>query len=199
VLSEGLLGVIAALAADAPEVTSAVTALAYHQQRVGAGVVIGSNVFNLAALPGLGAVAVGRIALHRKVVILGGVVSTWIAVACVLVVLGLLTPVARIAVVAVVLCRTSSSSGWTESRCPGCRGGWPPGTRALLCSRWQLPTVTGACAGTRARSSSRLPRLPRSLLAAAYAVLPGPGAVIAPAAAAAAARLLGLALSRPAQ
>jgi cation:H+ antiporter len=101
-LSEGLLGVIAALAADAPEVTAAITALAHHQQHVGAGVVIGSNVFNLAALLGLGAVVAGRIALHRKVVVLSGVVAAWIAVACVLVVLGLLTPVAGIVVVAIV-------------------------------------------------------------------------------------------------
>ena len=53
-LSEALLGVVAALAADAPEITSAVTALAQHQQKVGAGVIIGSNVFNLAALPAWG-------------------------------------------------------------------------------------------------------------------------------------------------
>src|SRR5713226_2891975 len=86
--SEALLGIVAALAADAPEITSAVTALAHHQQRVGAGVVLGSNVFNLAALLGLGAVVAGRIALHRHVVVLGGVVSAWIAGACVLVVLG---------------------------------------------------------------------------------------------------------------
>jgi len=51
-LSEALLGVIAALAADAPEITSAVTALASHQSKIGAGVIIGSNVFNLAALLG---------------------------------------------------------------------------------------------------------------------------------------------------
>ena len=101
-LSEGLLGVIAALAADAPEITSAVTALAHHQQRVGAGVVLGSNVFNLAALLGLGAVVAGRIALHRHVVVLGGVVSVWIAGACVLVVLGLLSPVAGIVVAGLV-------------------------------------------------------------------------------------------------
>ena len=44
-LSEALLGIVAALAADAPEVTAAVTAIAGHQQRLGAGVVIGSNVF----------------------------------------------------------------------------------------------------------------------------------------------------------
>lgn len=101
-LSEGLLGVIAALAADAPEITSAVTALAHHQQRVGAGVVIGSNVFNLAALLGLGAVVAGWIALHRHVVVLGGVVSAWIAGACVFMVLGLLSPVAGIFVTGLV-------------------------------------------------------------------------------------------------
>jgi len=102
-LSEGLLGVIAALAADSPEITSAVTALAHHQQRVGVGVVLGSNVFNLAALLGLGAAVAGRIALHRKVVLLGGAVGAWIAATCVLVVLGLLSPVAGIIVAGLVL------------------------------------------------------------------------------------------------
>jgi len=78
--SEALLGVVAALAADAPEVTAAVTAVAHHQQRVGAGVILGSNVFNLAALLGLGAVVAGRIGLHRKVVLLGGAIAVWVAV-----------------------------------------------------------------------------------------------------------------------
>ena len=59
--SEALLGLIAALAANTPEITSSVTALAHHQRDVGAGVVIGSNVFNLAALLGLGAIVAGRI------------------------------------------------------------------------------------------------------------------------------------------
>jgi cation:H+ antiporter len=89
-LSEGLLGVLAALAGDAPEITSAVTALTLHQSKVGAGVVIGSNVFNLAALLGLGAMVAGRIALHRKVVLLGGVAGAWIAAVCLVVVLGLM-------------------------------------------------------------------------------------------------------------
>src|SRR2546421_12683068 len=61
-LTEGLLGVLAALAADAPEITAAVTALAGHRSRIGAGVVIGSNVFNLAALLGLTAVVGGGVA-----------------------------------------------------------------------------------------------------------------------------------------
>src|SRR5260221_13232098 len=71
-LSEALLGMVAALAADAPEVTAAVTAVAHHEQRVGVGVILGSNVFNLAALLGLGALVAGRIGLHRKGGILRG-------------------------------------------------------------------------------------------------------------------------------
>ncbi len=92
-LSEGLLGMLAALAADAPEITAAVTALVRNDQRVGAGVVIGSNVFNLAALLGLSAVVAGQIAMHRRVVELGGGVAMWIAAVCLLVVVGVLSPV----------------------------------------------------------------------------------------------------------
>ncbi len=93
-LSEALLGIVAALAADAPEVTAAVSAMAGHEQRLGAGVVLGSNVFNLAALLGLGAVVAGRIGLHRKVVLLGGTVAMCVATVCLAVVLGVLSPAA---------------------------------------------------------------------------------------------------------
>jgi cation:H+ antiporter len=89
-LTEGLLGLVAALAADVPEITSSITALAHHQHAVGAGVVIGSNVFNLAALIGLGAVVAGLINLHRRVVVLGGVFALPIAAVCLLAVLGVL-------------------------------------------------------------------------------------------------------------
>lgn len=81
-LSEALLGVIAALAADAPEITSSVSAISQHQREIGSGVVIGSNLFNLAALLGLGAVVSGFIALHRRVVIFGGCVAIWVALCC---------------------------------------------------------------------------------------------------------------------
>ena len=87
-LSEALLGLVAALAADAPEITASVTALLHHQRTIGAGVVIGSNVFNLAALLGLGAVVAGGIALHRKVLVLGGTVAIFMAMVCVLTVSG---------------------------------------------------------------------------------------------------------------
>jgi cation:H+ antiporter len=81
-LSEALLGVVAALAADAPEITSSISAISQHQREIGSGVVIGSNLFNLAVLLGLGAVVSGFIVLHRKVVILGGCVAMLIALCC---------------------------------------------------------------------------------------------------------------------
>jgi cation:H+ antiporter len=102
-LSEALLGMVAALAADAPEITSAVTALAQHQQKVGAGVIIGSNVFNLAALLGLGGVVAGAIALHRRVVILGGVIALWVAAICLVTTTGTIPPAAGLVAVLAVL------------------------------------------------------------------------------------------------
>ena len=102
-LSEALLGMVAALAADAPEVTASVTALAHHQRGIGAGVTIGSNVFNLAALLGLGAVVAGRIGLHRKVVVLGGTIALMIAAVCLLAVAGTIGAGTGLALVLVVL------------------------------------------------------------------------------------------------
>jgi cation:H+ antiporter len=102
-LSEALLGMLAALAADTPEITAAVTALAGHHARIGAGIVIGSNVFNLAALLGLGAVVAGEIVLHRRVIVLEGAVALWIAAACVAVVAGALSPAAGLLIGLAVL------------------------------------------------------------------------------------------------
>ncbi len=101
--SEAWLGLVAALAADAPEITSAVTALSRGQAAVGAGVVIGSNVFNLAALLGLAAVVAGWIGFHRRVVVLAGVPAVWIAAVCLLTVASAVGPAAGLALTAVVL------------------------------------------------------------------------------------------------
>jgi len=101
--SEALLGLVAALAADTPEITAAVTALSRHERAVGAGVVIGSNVFNLAALLGLGAVVAGRLDLHRKVVLLGGAVAMWMAAVCLATVTRVVHPDLGLALVLTVL------------------------------------------------------------------------------------------------
>ncbi len=74
-----MLGLVVALAADSPEITSAVTASVHGQKGIGIGVLLGSNVFNLAALLGLGAIVARTIFLHRRVVILEGATGTWIA------------------------------------------------------------------------------------------------------------------------
>src|ERR1044071_5297680 len=134
-LSEGMLGLTAALAADAPEITAAVSALAHHQTHVGAGVTLGSNVFNLAALLGLGAAVAGRIGLHRKVIVLGGVVALWVAAVSVLVVTGVIPPVAGIGVVAVVFApyvMVLAAEGWPR---------WFPLRLAAGLARWLATAV----------------------------------------------------------
>jgi cation:H+ antiporter len=122
--SEALLGIVAALAADAPEITAAISALTSHQERIGAGVVLGSNVFNLAALLGLGAVVAGRIRLHRKVVALSGAIALAVALVSLLVVSGTVQPLAGLALALVVVVVYLTVLG-TE------------GQRLRLPSRWQ--------------------------------------------------------------
>jgi len=78
-MSEALLGLVAALAADGPEITASVTALASGHGTVGIGVTLGSNVFNLAALLGLSALIAGRIGFQRREMILQGSVGLWVA------------------------------------------------------------------------------------------------------------------------
>ena len=65
-LPETLLGLLTALAADAPEVSSAIAAVVKGEHSVGVGVIIGSNVFNIAAMIGLSAVLCGGIRISRE-------------------------------------------------------------------------------------------------------------------------------------
>jgi cation:H+ antiporter len=116
---EALLGMVAALAADAPEITAAVTAMAGHQARIGAGVVIGSNVFNLAALLGLSALAAGTIALHRRVIVLEATVALPIATLCLLVVVGGLPALPGLLLAAVVLVPYMALLGLRRERIAG--------------------------------------------------------------------------------
>ena len=95
-LSEALLGMLAALAADGPEITAAVTALLRGEDRIGAGVILGSNVFNVAALIGLAGIVAGHIALHPRVIELAGAVALWIAGIALLLVLGVVAPLAAL-------------------------------------------------------------------------------------------------------
>ena len=91
--SEAMLGLAAALAADGPEITSAVAAISSGHGTIGVGVTLGSNVFNLAALLGLSAVVAGRVGLHRRSIILEGALAITLAFIAVGVVSGGLGPV----------------------------------------------------------------------------------------------------------
>ena len=85
------------------EIPSAVSELAHRQQSIGVGVVLGSNVFNLAALLTLGAFVAGHIALHRRVVALEGVIATWQASVSLMAVLHVISPALGLALALAVL------------------------------------------------------------------------------------------------
>jgi cation:H+ antiporter len=74
-LPETVLGLLTALAADAPEVSSAIAALVKGKHAVGVGVVVGSNVFNLAAMVGLSAILCGGIRIRREALAVEGTVG----------------------------------------------------------------------------------------------------------------------------
>src|SRR5947208_14309253 len=79
---EALLGLLTALAADAPELASAVTALVESRHAVAVGVVIGASVFNIAAMLGLSAVVTAGIRARDETLELEAFVGLWmIAVA----------------------------------------------------------------------------------------------------------------------
>ena len=75
---EALLGLLTALAADAPEVSSAIAALVQHEHAVAVGVVVGSNAFNLAAMLGLSAVVAARVRGRHEALELEAFVGLWL-------------------------------------------------------------------------------------------------------------------------
>jgi cation:H+ antiporter len=74
-VSEGLHGILTALGADAPEISTAVTAIAASHADAGVGVVIGASTFNLAALLGVSALVAGSVTVHRHGLLLNGLVG----------------------------------------------------------------------------------------------------------------------------
>ena len=103
-LPEALLGLLTALAADAPEVSSAIAALVQHEHAVAVGVVVGSNAFNVAAMLGVSAVVAGRVRARHETLELEAFVGLWLLAVMLAVVaggLGATTGGALVAVVAV--------------------------------------------------------------------------------------------------
>src|SRR5690242_18117157 len=77
-LPEALLGLLTALAADAPEISSAIAALVQHDHAVAVGVVVGSNAFNLAAMLGLSAVVTARVRARHETLEIEAFVGLWL-------------------------------------------------------------------------------------------------------------------------
>ena len=86
-LSNEILGILTALGADSPEISAAIVALLSKRRDLGVGIVLGSNLFNLAALLGLGALVSGQVAARAAGTVFNGVV----AVAVTLIAGGLIT------------------------------------------------------------------------------------------------------------
>ena len=94
--SEGLLGLLAALGADSPELSSAVVAILAGAGNVGVGVVVGSNLFNLAALLGLSAIVARGVMIRRGPLILDAAVGLLMLAAAGVMVAGLISPVVAV-------------------------------------------------------------------------------------------------------
>ncbi|HEX4521138.1 MAG TPA: hypothetical protein VH063_16270 [Gaiellaceae bacterium] len=96
-LPESAVGLLTAVAADTPEITSAIVALVSGDKEASLGVVLGSNVFNLAAMVGLSAVLTGAVMIGRRALAVEGTVSVLCLVITAALVLGVLdAPVALI-------------------------------------------------------------------------------------------------------
>ena len=103
-LAAGLVGLLTALGADAPEISSAITALLSGAKDVGLGVILGSNLFNLAALLGFSAVVATRVSFRRILLALDGSVALWATLVVGLMLLVGLAPIfALVLVLAVFL------------------------------------------------------------------------------------------------
>ncbi len=96
-LPEALVGLLTALAADGPEISSALIALAKGEHAVGVGVVVGSNAFNLAAMIGLSALLAGSVALPRAALAVEGAMALAAVLLASAVLLGWLAPVVGVA------------------------------------------------------------------------------------------------------
>ena len=102
-LPEALVGLLTALAADAPEISSALIALAKGDKSVSLGVVLGSNAFNLAAMIGLSALLVGSVRIERRPLAVEGSVGLLAALLAAGVIVEVLAPGLALAAFAAVL------------------------------------------------------------------------------------------------
>lgn len=101
-VSEGLHGILTALGADAPEISTAIAAIVAGHDDAGVGVVIGASSLNLAALLGVSALVAGSVAIHRHGLLLNGLVGLAVVAAGVALLLGAIAVWAALLLIAAV-------------------------------------------------------------------------------------------------
>lgn len=100
---EALIGLLTAVAADGPNVSSALFALIKGAHDVGVGVLVGSNTFQLAAMIGVSALLAGAVRLPRETLLLEGLVGLIITVLATALLLRWLSPAVAVILLALVL------------------------------------------------------------------------------------------------
>ncbi|MDX6546806.1 MAG: cation:H+ antiporter [Gaiellales bacterium] len=102
-VTEGMLGILTALGADAPEISTAAVAVLSNKPTIGVGVVLGSNVFNLAALLGLSALVAGGVRVGRHAALLEGSAAIIVALLATGVAMGSIAPLPGLILVVLVI------------------------------------------------------------------------------------------------
>jgi cation:H+ antiporter len=100
---EALIGLLTALAADGPEISSALFALAKGAHTVSVGVLVGSNAFNLAAMIGISGLLAGSVCLPRATLLLEGLAGAAVTLVAAAVLLRWLSAPVATAIGALVL------------------------------------------------------------------------------------------------
>ena len=102
-LSEVSIGLMTAVAADGPEVSSALVALFKGAHDASVGVIVGSNTFNLAAMVGVSVLIVGVVRVSRKTLLLEGTAGLAVTAIVIALLLGWVPAAAAAIVLACVL------------------------------------------------------------------------------------------------
>jgi Ca2+/Na+ antiporter len=123
--SEALIGLLTAVAADGPEISSALFALASGANSVSVGVLVGSCTFNLAAMVGLSGLLAGAVRAATGTLALEGSTGAALTAIGAAMLLRWIAPVVAAALAAVVIVpylraviRTAGSSGARHSDPP---------------------------------------------------------------------------------
>lgn len=102
-LSEVSIGLLTAVAADGPEVSSALAALIKGSHDAGVGVIVGSNTFNLAAMVGVSVLLTGCVQVPRNTLLLEGIVGLAVTAIVIALLLGWLPVAAAVILLACVV------------------------------------------------------------------------------------------------